>query len=123
MRPRSTRLSLVPRLRRDDGLTQVALVALLFGVALAGAAVGVGARALFDDEGVESSAAAARAVSVLAYGCPGGEPIAEMTGGDRLFLMARYGDGDGWLRTRDPRPPHVAWWILASAVDPDAPTS
>ena len=123
MRPRSTRLSLVPRLRRDDGLTQVALVALLFSVALAGAAVGVGARALFDDEGVESSAAAARAVSVLAYGCPGGEPIAEMRGGDRLFLTARYGDDDGWLRTRDPRPPHVAWWILASAVDPDAPTS
>ena len=121
MRPRSTRLSLVPRLRRDDGLTQVALVALLFSVALAGAAVGVGARALFDDEGVESSAAAARAVSILAYDCPGGEPIAEMSGGDRLFLMAR--DGDGWLRTRDPRPPHVAWWILASAVDPDAPTS
>ncbi|MCH7585471.1 MAG: hypothetical protein IH941_10025 [Acidobacteria bacterium] len=113
----------MPRLRRDDGLTQVALVALLFSVALAGAAVGVGARALFDDEGVESSAAAARAVSILAYDCPGGEPIAEMTGGDRLFLMARYGDGDGWLRTRDPRPPHVAWWILASAVDPDAPAS
>ncbi|HEX7096050.1 MAG TPA: hypothetical protein VF183_09205, partial [Acidimicrobiales bacterium] len=54
--------------------------------------------------------------------CPGADPIAQLRGGDRIFLTGRSEDGE-WLQLRSPFAPDERLWIDADLVAADEDTS
>jgi hypothetical protein len=127
------RLSFVSFLRRSEEATTVARArSSSRWTSWLGAAVGLGALVFLaglvgmlgrpDPLAVDLGLVGAVAGGTPALDCPGGEPVAQFTPSERVFVTARTADG-GYLAVRIPGKEYETVWVAAPMLTPDDATA
>lgn len=103
----------------DRGAVGSTVALLLGGTAAAGLLIGAILGLFGGLDLVGEPAEVAAAVTASYYDCPDGDPLGEVTRGDRVFITARDESG-AWVQVRSPMAASTRAWMRASHVLPDS---